>query len=488
MSSGPAALQPTFTGHVATTNDALILFEACLTGQLSHVPRRPHDRERTMLIRSGCVFIYEENASGIKRWTDGVTWSPSRILGNFLVYRELDKPFPPGEKKRAMKKNSRVRPARPGEPYPRTESNGGAYSPTTPSATTFSSDRAPNEMERSLIGSLVDSYGFKADGLVKKTMSVTVQGVTHHLVSYYSVSDVVNGQLRTPSQTESLNYVRPRSELTSKQSFRSPLEGSEDLEGIREHSLAVQSPYGYRPQVAQAGYIPISGSYYTQGMYPPGANHPSTSAGYAAGTSAVAVAGNYMQAPMQNAPMSHRGEEYGPYPPPVFNRPYEPLNNNMASHSHGPNMASSSASPITPNLHVRAQPQQISLYAQQASSQTRTMPGQSPVLMESRTPNTYPRNNFRLEQGSNPGQAARHAESRRSMQQQQSLVIKPEPREADHASSSAPGPAHSSSPVYTHPRQHFYMNPTHTPVGHGSYHGGGGMPSWPAPIPAQQHI
>ena len=480
MSSGPAALQPTFTGHVATTNDALILFEACLTGQLSHVPRRPHDRERTMLIRSGCVFIYEENASGIKRWTDGVTWSPSRILGNFLVYRELDKPFPPGEKKRAMKKNSRARPSRPGEPYPRAESkNNGAYSPTTP-ATTFSSDRAPNEMERSLIGSLVDSYGFKADGLVKKTMSVTVQGVTHHLVSYYSVSDVVNGHLRTPSQTESLNYVRPRSELISKQSFRSPLEETEDLEGIREHNLAVQAPYGYRPpQVAHPGYMPISGPYYAQGMYPPGANLPATTAGYPPGT--TAVAGNYMPAPMQNPPMAHRGEEYAPYPPPVFNRPYEPLSNSLASNSHGSNMAPSSASPVTPNLHVRSQPQHLSLYPQ-ASSQTRTMPSQSPVLMESRIPNSYPRSGFNLQ--GNTGQPPPHPNSRRSMQQ--SPVIKPEPRDTDHATSVAPGPA--PSPVYAHDRQHFYMSPANNPVGHGSYHSGGSMPSWPAPIPAQQHI
>ncbi|CAO3597762.1 unnamed protein product [Absidia cylindrospora] len=27
---------------------------------------------------------------GIKRWTDGLVWSPSRIFGNFLIYRELD--------------------------------------------------------------------------------------------------------------------------------------------------------------------------------------------------------------------------------------------------------------------------------------------------------------------------------------------------------------------------------------------------------------
>jgi Gti1/Pac2 family len=70
-------------------------------------PTIPTPRERAQLIKSGCVFIYEENGSGIKRWTDGVPWSPSRILGNFLVYRELMKPFPSGEKKRVKKKNRR---------------------------------------------------------------------------------------------------------------------------------------------------------------------------------------------------------------------------------------------------------------------------------------------------------------------------------------------------------------------------------------------
>lgn len=43
---GSGTLQPTFTGHVATTNDAPVLFEACISGHLNRVPRRPHDRER----------------------------------------------------------------------------------------------------------------------------------------------------------------------------------------------------------------------------------------------------------------------------------------------------------------------------------------------------------------------------------------------------------------------------------------------------------
>ncbi|XHF96823.1 hypothetical protein AWENTII_000439 [Aspergillus wentii] len=257
MVNGAAAvLEPTFTGYVATTQDALILFEACLTGVLHHVPRRPHDRERSHLVRSGSVFIYEENSSGIKRWTDGVTWSPSRILGNFLVYRELEKPFPPGEKKRAMKKANRrpVPSTRPGEPYPRQEATPSAYSPSSTASGPYGDRSHQSEVERALVGSLVDSYGFKDSGLVKKTMSVTVSGVTHHLVSYYSVEDVMRGALNPPSMVESLRYIRPRAELTQKQSFRAPIDDLETA-GMENPNDPAHAIYGYRPQlVAPPGY------------------------------------------------------------------------------------------------------------------------------------------------------------------------------------------------------------------------------------------
>lgn len=48
------------------------------------VKRRLRDDERKA-IRSGQVFVFDERESGIKRWTDGMLWSPSRILLNFLV-------------------------------------------------------------------------------------------------------------------------------------------------------------------------------------------------------------------------------------------------------------------------------------------------------------------------------------------------------------------------------------------------------------------
>src|SRR5271168_3141296 len=97
-------LDATYYGFIGSTYDALILVEACIAGQIKHVSRRPQGHERERVITSGRIFIYEENTSGIKRWTDGISWSPSRILGNFLIYRQLVKAFGPGEKKKAIKK------------------------------------------------------------------------------------------------------------------------------------------------------------------------------------------------------------------------------------------------------------------------------------------------------------------------------------------------------------------------------------------------
>ncbi|KAK2748109.1 hypothetical protein FQN57_001232 [Myotisia sp. PD_48] len=312
--STAAVLEPTYTGYVASTHDALVLFEACLTGVLHHVPRRPHDRERSQLVRSGSVFIYEENASGIKRWTDGVTWSPSRILGNFLVYRELDKPFPPGEKKRAVKKGSRrpSQPSRAGEPYPRPqETSAPPYSPPTPSTSTFGERSQQSELERALVGSLVDSYGFKDSGLVKKTMSVTVAGVTHHLVSYYSVDDVMRGLLSPPTMVDTLRYIRPRPELTTKQSFRAPIEDSEQQmeEGDPSHSI-----YGYRPaMVSHYGMPPQNAGYYTmpQGPYGTHAPPPPTIPGY--GMPHPPPPNPYLQNPTGGSEVPTKTEEYGGY-------------------------------------------------------------------------------------------------------------------------------------------------------------------------------
>ncbi|KAK6008758.1 hypothetical protein QM012_000661 [Aureobasidium pullulans] len=300
--SGSGPLQPTWHGFIQNSMDGLVLFEACLSGKLHHVPRRPHDRERASLIKSGSVFIYEENASGIKRWTDGVAWSPSRILGNFLIYRELEKPFPPGEKKRAMKRKRSSQ-----EPEGRRESEDNEVAeynrlPPTPPSPANPSDAksaAPGatdsekEVERQLIGSLVDSYGFRPNGLVKKTMSISLNGVSHHLVSYYTVEDVKQRKLQRPLTDTRLNGIAIRPELYLKQNFRAPVEEQDQF--AVDHSGHAYPQLGYSHMVAPSGYM-MRQSYVAPG-YPPmyGAAPVSTGAGVYNSLPATAPAPSWPQ-------------------------------------------------------------------------------------------------------------------------------------------------------------------------------------------------
>ena len=416
MVNGTAAvLEPTFTGYVATTQDALILFEACLTGVLHHVPRRPHDRERSHLVRSGSVFIYEENSSGIKRWTDGVTWSPSRILGNFLVYRELEKPFPPGEKKRAMKKANRrpVPSTRPGEPYPRHDSSNGSnagYSPTSPSGP-FGDRPHQSEVERALVGSLVDSYGFKDSGLVKKTMSVTVLGITHHLVSYYSVEDVMRGVLNPPSMVESLRYIRPRVDLTQKQSFRAPIDDLETstLESAHDPSHAL---YGYRPQqiMAPPTYaMPNPSADFYMHPAPYTATHPPQTgpiAGYSMGASMPPqqAPNPYLPSPAAAAAMAPKVEDYGAFRA-------GPYGASMDSMSHS---ALSASIPGTLNTTIpssmsdrnRSTSDHSPSAYRNSSISSRSVATDATSPMDPSTPATYSRGSFSLSGQLDSSQAA----------------------------------------------------------------------------------
>lgn len=255
MSNQANNLEPTYRGYISNTLDALLIFEACLRGVLHHVSRRPHDKERADLIKSGYIFVYEEHSSGIKRWTDGVSWSPSRILNNFLIYRELDRPFPPGEKKRALKRAQK----KPGDGgITKNSFQGRRLSPPTlPSSASLQDSvsaaastpptngtSAPiKDQERALIGSLVDSYDFKENGRVKKTISITYKGIQHHLVSYYNLDDVTGGNLMQPSRDPELQGMSIRHELLGSQNFRAPLEEMEYLGESAGYHLVQGGPY-----------------------------------------------------------------------------------------------------------------------------------------------------------------------------------------------------------------------------------------------------
>lgn len=239
-------LTPSYTGFIGSTKDAVLVIQAVLLGDFPLVDHRPQDRERAELIKSGNVFVFIEESSGIKRWTDGISWSASRILGRFLVYRELD-PSSMNEKddKRKRRKHLELIPLRKLQPvdyqsdaglvsdfhrshldYRPYELVAPDYVPlsainTAPSAS-LSAPHAPGaplnvyprQYSRETPHQVVQDHG-----LIKKTLSVTTgkensvtskeNKQTIHLISYYSAHDVLLGKLSRPSHGNLKNLPVP---------------------------------------------------------------------------------------------------------------------------------------------------------------------------------------------------------------------------------------------------------------------------------------
>lgn len=159
-SQGSTWTEPPWSGWIETTGDALLILEAARRGLIPRVTRRLVDSERKM-ITSGSVFVFDEDESGIKRWTDGFFWSPSRILGNFLLYRETDK-------RGAGHKGARSEPASDVTELSQYEGvKVEGFTLSRPKADTGHLGVDKNR-ERTLMGSLTNSYKFKPDGLMKK--------------------------------------------------------------------------------------------------------------------------------------------------------------------------------------------------------------------------------------------------------------------------------------------------------------------------------
>ncbi|KAL9108382.1 MAG: hypothetical protein Q9227_006842 [Pyrenula ochraceoflavens] len=172
----------TYNGHVRTPSDAILLFEACRIGMLPRVQRRLSEKERQS-IRSGSVFVWDEREAGMRRWTDGKSWSASRVSGSFLTYREM-------EGKRGG--NGFAPPvARNGKTPPESNRNSG-------------DDREAEGEEGP------DGYRYKPDGLMKQSFSITTSNGQHlHLISYYSRNHQAAQALQQPSSDPNLRHIRP---------------------------------------------------------------------------------------------------------------------------------------------------------------------------------------------------------------------------------------------------------------------------------------
>ena len=281
----------TYHGHVRTPNDAIILFEACRIGILPRVQRRLSEKERQQ-IKSGSVFVWDEREAGMRRWTDGKSWSASRVSGSFLTYREM-------EGKR-----------------------GGTAVPAAPVAKRPSGKSPDGSTNGDSEGEGPDGYRYKPDGLMKQSFSITTSSGQHlHLISYYSRS--TSSALPQPTNDAQLRHIRPpknmypESTVNEAQSVpavtRGPMPGSPY--SAPGHSMGPTSPYA-RPAPGQI--TPM----YALPVYPPTPPNgtPPLHAYYA---QHPYFYGGVIYAQPPYHPQSH-----------VFDRPPPPMNNPNAPPSH----------------------------------------------------------------------------------------------------------------------------------------------------------
>lgn len=240
----------TYHGYVRTPADAIKLFEACRLGLLPRVQRRLSEKERQS-IRSGSVFVWDEREAGMRRWTDGKSWSASRVSGSFLTYREME-----GKRGGGFGNTSR-------------------RSNKSPDGRISDEDLDDNEPE---------GYRYKADGLMKQSFSITTSTGQHlHLISYYSRPQPGQPEMQQPTTDAALRAIVPVKGMYPESSM-----GETKQTPALTRAPMQQAPYMIAPQHApqqaypphyQPGYgwppspaVTPPYSHYTTAPYPPTAH------------------------------------------------------------------------------------------------------------------------------------------------------------------------------------------------------------------------
>lgn len=186
--------RPAHVGYIHTAVDAALVFEACLSGKVHRATHQLTQDECPTLIRSGSIFIYEEGttAGTINRWIDGLDWTCSRQMGDFVVYGAFEALDDQKQRRRPrfFRENQETVPA----PAPAPAEAGYFKGP----------------MDDQLCGPLIHSFGFPTSGLVKKTLAIKTEDKSYRLVSYFRPDDVRSEKLIRPIMDPNLWGLKPR--------------------------------------------------------------------------------------------------------------------------------------------------------------------------------------------------------------------------------------------------------------------------------------
>ncbi|KAF2258117.1 hypothetical protein CC78DRAFT_432072, partial [Lojkania enalia] len=321
----------TYHGHVRTPQDAVLLFEACRIGLLPRVQRRLSEKERQQ-IKSGSVFVWDEREAGMRRWTDGKSWSASRVSGSFLTYREME----------GKRGGSTFTPA----PVPKRPSG---KSPDG-SATGDSDGEGP------------DGYRYKPDGLMKQSFSITTSSGQHlHLISYYARSSPEANNLQQPTQDPQLRHIRPPKNMYPESSVNE----TTSVPAVTRGPMP-GSPYAHSPQQMSSS-SPYSRPPPQPPLYIPGGNYPLTPNGtppiqytyYPPGASPIPY-GQIVYAHPQaftHHPPAHTA--FDRVPPPLQHPHQPPVHPMLATHpyAHPQYKYHPSPRPLQPSEFAPQQPQ-----------------------------------------------------------------------------------------------------------------------------------
>ncbi|KAI9330626.1 Gti1/Pac2 family-domain-containing protein [Obelidium mucronatum] len=156
----------TFYGFIENEMDALLVVQGTIHGVLKAF-KGDADDMASVKVRSGTVIVMPENGTSVKRWRDGLRWSPSRAYGPFILYRQIE----------SVDSSS--------------------------NASVLSSDNAHSEVSPHsvTVHGLEPTYSTKTlkegtqiakTGLTKRTITIPgSDGQKHRVVSYYSSADVL---------------------------------------------------------------------------------------------------------------------------------------------------------------------------------------------------------------------------------------------------------------------------------------------------------
>ncbi|KAH6615662.1 Gti1/Pac2 family-domain-containing protein [Chaetomium sp. MPI-SDFR-AT-0129] len=358
----------TYYGQVRSPADAIKLFEATRLGLLPRVQRRLSEKER-QAIRPGSVFVWDEREAGMRRWTDGKSWSASRVAGSFLTYREME-----GKRGNAFAAGRR------------------AAGKTPDSGRGSDEDHDDGEP---------DGYRYKPDGLTKQSFSITNSTGQHlHLIAYCSRA---LQDLPLPSSDPSLRHIVPAKGMYPESSL------AEATPAAAARAPVAQPPYmphhhqppphhGYPPQYPHAGYAwppsPVGTPPYSHGHYsypqgPPAGGPPP-------GLHPYPPHPHHAHHPYP----PNTGHDRSPLPPPQphhYPQPQPHPHPHPHQHPHGPPL--SQHQPQSQHQqHQQQQPQQQQLQHQQSppmhpsQQQHPQLPAPQPPKMGAPAPQPYPPN------------------------------------------------------------------------------------------------